>query len=123
MVGGAGGGTIHRIGGGRVENLRLKTQEARLNPPGISVLAAPTPAEAAAQIRAAFPQAKALHEAAKTVGSTTVEKIRAAGFDILPNPTAKLPNHHRITHPNGAAGFTDENLRKLCDAFVDTSED
>lgn len=36
-------GDIHRIGGGTVENLRLKPAEAVLEPPGISVLKAPTP--------------------------------------------------------------------------------
>lgn len=115
-------GDIHRIGGGSVENLRLKPQEARLNPPGISVLKAPTPREAADQIRAAFPRAVDLHEAAKIVGTTTVEKIRAAGFDVIPDPSRKLPNHHRLIHPDGAAGFSDENLQKLSEAFTDANE-
>jgi hypothetical protein len=112
---------IHRIGGGSAENLRLRPQEERLNPPGISVLKAPTPAEAAHQIRAAFPQATDLHEAAKVVGSTSTEKIKAVGFDILPNRTKKLPNHHRIIHPDGVAGFSDENLKRLSEAFTDTA--
>lgn len=115
-------GDIHRIGGGSVENLRLKPQEATLNPPGISVLKALTPHEAAEQIRAAFPRAVDLHEAAKIVGTTTVEKIRAAGFDVIPNPSRRLPNHHRLIHPDGTTGFSDENLRKLSEAFTDTTE-
>lgn len=115
-------GDIHRIGGGSVENLRLKPQEAQLNPPGISVLKAPIPSEAADQIRAAFPRAVDLHEAAKIVGTTTAEKIRAAGFDLLPYPTRKLPNHHRLIQPDGAAGFSDENLQKLSETFTDTPE-
>ncbi len=119
---GGSDGDIHRIGGGSVENLRLKPQETRLNPPGISVLKAPTPREAADQIRAAFPRAVDLHEAAKLVGTTTVEKIRAAGFDVIPDPSRKLPNHHRLIHPDGAAGFSDENLQKLSEAFTDTTE-
>lgn len=115
-------GDLHRIGGGSVENLRLKPQEAQLNPPGISVLKAPTPREAAEQIRAAFPRAVDLHEAAKNVGTTTVEKIQAAGFDVITDPSRKLPNHHRLIHPDGAAGFSDDNLQKLSEAFTDTTE-
>ncbi len=104
-----------------MENLRLKPAEAALNPPGISVLKAPTPGDAAAQVRAAFPTAKGLHQSAKTVGSTTEAAIRSAGFDIIPNPTTKLPNRHRIIHPDGVAGFTDENLARLAGVFTNTT--
>jgi hypothetical protein len=113
---------IHRIGGGSVENLRLKPKEATLNPPGISVLKALSPGEAARQIREAFPEAEELHEIAKVVGSTTAEKIRSAGFDVLPNPTRRLPNHHRVIHPDGAGGFSEENLKGLSEVFTDTQE-
>lgn len=112
---------IHRIGGGGVENLRLKPREATLTPPGISVVLCDTPAEAAAQMRAAFPRATALQEAARTVGSTSVELIRAAGFDIIHKPSGTLPNHYRITHPDGPTGFSDENLARLSEAFEDTT--
>ncbi|MBI1916949.1 MAG: hypothetical protein HYS12_19750 [Planctomycetes bacterium] len=112
---------IHRIGGGTVENLRLKPAETALNPPGISVLKHPEPGDAAAQMRAAFPKAAGLHEAAKTVGSTSEELIRSAGFDIIPNSTKRLPNHYRIIHPDGVAGFTDENLEKLAQVFTNTT--
>src|SRR5262245_16146124 len=88
---------MHRIGGGSVENLRLKARETTLNPPGISLLRAPAPEEAARQMREAFPAAEGLHEAAQVIGSTTVEKIRQAGFDVLPNPTKTLPNHYRLS--------------------------
>jgi hypothetical protein len=104
-----------------VENLRLKPAEAALHPPGISVLKAPTPGEAAAQVRAAFPKAVGLQQAAGTVGSSTEDAIRGAGFDIIRNPTRKLPNHHRIIHPDGAAGFTDENLARLAAGFTNTT--
>lgn len=114
-------GEIHRIGGGTVENLRLKPAEAALDPPGISVLKSPTPGEAAAQIRTAFPKAAGLHEAAKTVGSTSEDLIRSTGFEILANPSKKLPNHHRIIHPQGAAGFTDENLARLEQVFTNST--
>lgn len=32
-----------------------------------------------------------------------------------------VPNHYRITHPDGAAGFNDGNLALLSAAFVNTS--
>ncbi|HTE18380.1 MAG TPA: hypothetical protein VK689_08365 [Armatimonadota bacterium] len=111
---------IHRIGGGRVENLRLKPRETKLNPPGISVLWAPSPGEAARQMRELFPDAEGLQEAAKVVGSTRTERIRSAGFDIVADPMRKLPNHHRIVHPDGALGFNDNNLRRRAEAFTDT---
>ena len=112
---------IHRIGGASIENLRLKPKEATLNPPGISVLKSPTPGDAAAEMRAAYPDATGLHEAAKTVGSSTTGAIRSAGFDVIPAPSRRLPNHHRLIHPEGAAGFTDENLARLAEAFVNTT--
>jgi hypothetical protein len=84
-----------------VENLRLKPREAMLNPPGISLLQASSPGEAARQMREAFPAADGLHEAAQVIGSTTIDNIRRAGFDVIPNPTRKLPNHYRLVHPYG----------------------
>jgi hypothetical protein len=54
---------MHRIGGSNVENLRLKSPETMLDPPGISLLQAPSPGEAARQMREAFPAATALHAA------------------------------------------------------------
>ncbi|WP_165064944.1 hypothetical protein [Paludisphaera rhizosphaerae] len=113
-------GDIHRIGGGSIENLRLKPAEATLEPPGISVLKGGSPAEAAEQMKAAFPGARKLLESARVVGSTTEDAIRYAGFDVMPDPTRRLPNHFRITHPDGAAGFVDGKLDRLSRAFVDT---
>ena len=81
---------MHRIGGNSVENLRLKPREAALDPPGISLLQASSPGEAARQMREAFPAANALHDAAQVIASTTVDKIRQAGFDVLPNPTQEV---------------------------------
>jgi hypothetical protein len=95
-------------------------RESTLAIPGISVLRCPSPGEAARQMRAAFPRAKGLHEAAKTVGLTTEDLIRGAGFDLIHAPSQALTNHYRIIHPQGVAGFTDENLAKLTSAFVDT---
>jgi len=117
----ANSGDLRRIGGGRVENLRLKPQEAALTPPGISLLQAPSPAEAARQIQEAFPVADRLHEATRVVGSTTVDNIRSVGFDVIPSPTRKLPNHYRLIHPEGVRGFNDANLTRLSVVFTDTS--
>ena len=114
-------GDMHRIGGSSVESLQLKPREAMLNPPGISLLQAPSPGEAARHMREAFPAADGLHEAAQVIGSTTVDNIRGAGFDVIPNPTKKLPNHYRLIHPDGVAGFNDENLARLSAVFTETS--
>jgi len=104
-----------------VDNLRLKPREATLNPPGLSLFHAPSPAEAARQIREVFPSADTLYEAAQVIGSTTVDKIRQAGFDVLPNPMKKLPNHYRLIHSECVAGFNDANLARLSAVFTETS--
>ncbi len=114
-------GDIHRIGGASIENLRLKPKEATLNPPGISVLKTPTPADAAAEMRAAYPDATGLHEAAKTIGSSTSEAIRSVGFDVIPKQSKRLPNHYRLIHPDGTGGFIDENLARLAEVFTNTT--
>jgi hypothetical protein len=114
-------GDIHRIGGASVENLRLKPREAALDVPGISVIKAPTPGAAAQEIRTGLPRARALHQQARTIGTTSEEAIRSVGFDVIPTPSAALPNHHRIIHPEGAAGFNDANLGKLAEVFVNTT--
>jgi hypothetical protein len=113
---------VHRIGGGGIANLRLKPAEEGLRPPGFSVLLGGTPDEAAEQMRQAFPDPvkfARLHQQAETVGATTVAAIRAAGFDVLPDPSAKFPTHARIVHPDGAAGHSDTNLEQLTRAFTD----
>jgi hypothetical protein len=114
---------VHRIGGGRVENLRLNPREATLLPPGISVLLGGTPAEAAEQMRQAFPDPRKfarIREAARVVGATTAEAIRGLGFEVRPDPSDKFPNHARLTHPDGVAGFEDPQLEKLSGVFQDT---
>jgi hypothetical protein len=57
----------------------------------------------------------------EAVGTATAAAIRAAGFEVLPDPTARLPNHGRLVHPGGLAGFTDENLARLAQAFQNTT--
>jgi len=113
----------HRIGGGAVANLRLKPREATLTPPGMSVLLRGTPAQAAEQMRQAFPDPNKyarIHEASKTVGSATIDSITKAGFGVIADPSAKFPNHARITHPDGVAGFSDANLERLSKVLQDT---
>jgi hypothetical protein len=113
---------VHRIGGGGVLNLRLKPGEQTLETPGISVLVGGTPQEAAEQMRQAFPDPvkfARLHQLAEVVGSATVGAILQTGFTLFPDPSAKFPNHARIAHPGGVAGFSDTNLQQLSKVFQD----
>jgi RHS repeat-associated protein len=114
------GTVVHRVGGGDASNLLLKPAESTLSPPGFSVLQGGEAKKAAEDMRAAFPKATKLKEASKTVGTATAEDIRAAGFDVVSDPTRNFPNHARVIHPEGAAGFTAENAEKLSKAFSNT---
>jgi len=38
----------------------------------------------------------------------------------MANPTATFPNHFRLIHPNGVAGFSDANLQELSKYFANT---
>lgn len=70
----------------------------------------------------AFPRATGLHKASETVGHATVADIRNAGFDVIINPTRKFPNHGRIVHPDGIAGFENlNNIGRLSNALTDVS--
>lgn len=108
---------IHRVGGGSAANLTLKPREAILNPPGISMLLGATPQEAAVAMRRQFP--RKAPRGRTTVGSTTVGQIRAAGFDVIMDATPRFPQHARLIHPQGVAGFTDDNLKRLAQCFQD----
>jgi hypothetical protein len=101
--------------------LRLSPVDRRQTPPGISVLLAGAPQQAAAQMRQAFPGSRKWQATAQTVGSSTAEAVRQAGFEIVPDPTSRFPNHARLIHPAGVAGFTDANLGALSAAFHDTT--
>jgi hypothetical protein len=115
-------GCVHRVGGGDEKNLGLKPHEAKLDPPGISVLIGGTPADTAAAFRRVFGPKSSLGKAARNVGTAESEQIRAAGFDVVPVPTSNFPNHGRIIHPTeGAAGFTPENLQRLSQVFSNTT--
>ena len=111
---------MYRVGGGSVTNLRLSPLDQRLTPPGISVLLGGTPQEAATQMRQAFPNSRKWRETAHTVGTTTAAAVRQAGFETVPDPTTRFPNHARLVHPRGVAGFTDTNLAVLAQTFQDT---
>lgn len=112
---------VHRVGGGNVENLRLSALELELDPPGISLLLDGTPQEAASQMKQAFPRSKKWNQAAATVGTASVAAVRQMGFDIEPDPTSRFPNHARLIHPDGAAGFSEANLEGLERVFSDTA--
>jgi hypothetical protein len=109
---------VHRIGGGDPTNLTLKPAEENLDPPGISVLIGGTPEQAAADMRRVFGPRSALGRLARVVGTAEFKAIRAMGFDIIPAPTRNFPNHGRLIHPRGIAGFSPKNLAKLATVFV-----
>ncbi len=112
---------VHRIGGAAVENLRLKPKEKTLTPPGVSLLLGGTPEKVRQDARRAFPHAGVLLEAAATIGTATVAAIRAAGFDVIADPTRHFPNHARLVHPKGIDGFSDANLAELCKVFTNVT--
>lgn len=111
---------VHRIGGGGVGNLSLKPKEQTLSPPGFSVLLGGTAAEAAEQMRQAFPDEKKfsqIHRLARLIGSAAVAAIREAGFEVVLAPSEKFPNHARVVHSEGLTGFSEENRRALSAVF------
>jgi hypothetical protein len=112
---------VHHVGGGSMANLRLSPLDAQQTPPGLSGLMGGTPLEAADQLRRAFPRSRKWLQSAHTVGTTTAAAIREAGFEIVPDPTARFPNHARLIHPRGVAGFTDEKLQILAATFRNTT--
>jgi hypothetical protein len=104
----------------------LRSREPTIRSGSVQVTETPATSAAAssneayqgvAQMKTAFPRATGLHEQAKTAGATNVAKIREAGFDVIPDPTKKFPNHGRVVHPQGAQGFNDENLARRSQAF------
>ena len=112
---------VHRVGGAAVANLRLKPAEERLTPPGISLQVGGTPGESADRIRAVYRSSRKW-AAPMDVGTATVGAIRAAGFDVIADPTPNFPFHARLIHPNGLAGFTDADLARLATVFVTFTE-
>lgn len=41
-------------------------------------------------------------------------------IDVMPNLTTFFPNHSRLIHPAGAAGFNDASLQGLSNLFMNT---
>ncbi len=79
-----------------------------------------TAKQAAADFRRVFGPRSIPGKKAAVVGTAALDKIRGAGFDVIEDPTSNFPNHGRLVHPaNGAAGFSDENLERLSQAFAD----
>lgn len=113
---------VHRVGGGSVANLRPSALDQKQDPPGISTLLGGTPQEAADQMRKAFPRSPKWRDATHAVGTTTAGALRKVGFEIVPAPTSRFPNHARLIHPDGMEGFTDENLEMLAKTFRNTTE-
>lgn len=110
---------VHRVGGADVANLRLKPGEAVLTPPGVSTLTGGDAQSAAAAMRRVYSKARKW-KVSLSMGTATAAAIRAAGFDVIADPTPNFPNHARVVHPNGVAGFIDANLQQLAAAFVIT---
>jgi hypothetical protein len=108
---------VHRIGGAEVPNLRLSTLDSQQNPPGLSVLLGGLADTAAQQMIKAFPRSRKWQKASRLVGTALAGSIRQAGFDVVPDPTDRFPNHGRLIHPNGPAGFNDVALGILAQAF------
>lgn len=109
---------VHRLGPATAAGFALKPVETVLVPPGVSVLVGGTADDAMRAMRAVYPRSKKW-QTAGAVGSATVAMIRAAGFDVIDDPTPNFSNHARLVHPLGAAGFTDENLTALASAFIE----
>jgi len=112
---------VHRIGGVSIANLQLKPREKDLETPGISIFLGATAQDAARQVRDAFPNATRLIAATSTVATATAGAIRRVGFDVVRAPTRRFANHDRLLHPDGADGFSDENLQALSRSFGQTA--
>lgn len=112
-----GGELLHRIGGSSLENLHLKPREAALDIPGISVIKARRPGDAANEIRTGLPKAFELHKQANMIVTASAAAIRSTGFEVIPVSSTALPNHYRIIHPDGIAAFADDNLVRLTEVF------
>jgi hypothetical protein len=87
--------------------------QGKLNPPGVSVIRAGSADEAAQIWNKAFP-----NRPATSIGQVSAEELRAAGYDVIHNPTkgALGDNHARLIHPEGVEGFN-ANKGKLSGVF------
>ena len=109
---------VHRIGGGRVEDLIPNALDRAAVPPGLSVLLYEGAEDASRRMLREFGESKKWKRKGRIVATTTAAGITAAGFTVIEFPTHTLPNHGRIIHSDGIEGFTEENLRRLSEAFI-----
>ena len=72
-------------------------------------------------MRAVFKPGSRMWEESHLIGSASLDDIQAAGFDVMPNPTADFPNHFRLIHRDGISGFSDANLQELSKIFANTA--
>lgn len=116
--------TVHRMGSRA--NIRLGERERQLRPSGFSVLMGGTAVDAALQIRRAFsPRSRfsLIWDTSRTVSSAQRSSIRTLGFDVIADPSRKLPNHGRVVHATGGPEAFDNPvlLRMLSELFYETS--
>ena len=72
-------------------------------------------------MRRVLPNSKKWKRLANVVGSATVASIRAAGFDVIADPSPNFTNHGRLIHSAGLPGFDDHALGPLSLAFVEAT--
>ena len=110
---------VFRIGGGSVDNLRLKPKEWTLKPPGISVFIHVSALAVVEQLEQAFPNATRLLADAIVVGTALVSDIRSVGFDVLYDPTKRFPNHARLIRADHGTAREEWELAALSQVFTD----
>ena len=75
--------------------------------------------QAAADFPRVFGPHSLLGKKARVVGTAELGKIRDRGFDVIEDPTTNFPNRGRLIRPTeGAAGFKDEDLKRLAMIFT-----
>jgi hypothetical protein len=105
---------LFRIGGSKPSNLKLSGIEKTLTPPGKSLLISTDAQSAAAQFRTVTGR-----NDFSITGKISLAGVREAGFGVISNPTRRLPNHARLIHPLGVAGFASlENRQRLSANFT-----
>ncbi len=111
---------VHRIGGASVKALTLSARDCSADPPGLSVLLYESALDASRRMLREFGELKKWRRFGRIVCTTTAAEIYASGYGVIEFPTHSLPNHGRIIHGDGIAGFTEENLRRLSALFTTT---
>lgn len=114
---------LFRVGGGAPKNLKLNNRgERTLDPPGFSLLAGFDAKEVAAKwriLQANNPKAAAM---ANVMGQISIRSAFKHGFRPMATPSSRQPNHVRLTHKLGEAGFDNLELRqRLSSEFTNVS--